>query len=239
MSIRELITKKPTFLISYTAIMTVIVFIFTVVFSLSVPQTRGFFNIGETGVYIAALTGGPIVGAIAGGLGSMLSDYALGYGHFAQATLLIKGTEGLITGLIAYRLYKKNVSRYYGILFGVIYALLIYILGTSFYLGIAEVTIPIASDSTYTFNLSRIIWGITSIITFALIIGIVWKTPQYTMYVISTLLGGLCMILGYFLYEQFILGVAAIVEVPINTMQMTIGTILSISIVRVIEKVWR
>jgi glycopeptide antibiotics resistance protein len=47
------------------------------------------------------------------------------------------------------------------------------------------------------------------------------------------------MILGYFLYEQFILGVAAIVEVPINTMQMTIGTILSISIVRVIEKVWR
>ena len=62
MKIRDMILSNPILRISYTGIMIVVVFIFTVVFSLYIPETKGFFNIGESGVYIAAITGGPIVG---------------------------------------------------------------------------------------------------------------------------------------------------------------------------------
>ena len=60
-----------------------------------IPATSGYFNIGETTIYIAALIFGSSVGAMAGGIGSSLSDAFLGYGLFAPGTLLIKGGEGV------------------------------------------------------------------------------------------------------------------------------------------------
>jgi len=110
------IKATKVLLISYSALMTTLVFISTVIVSVYIQATAGFFNIGEFGVYLAALTGGPIVGAIAGGLGSALADIYLGYTHYAPITLVVKGLEGLVVGLLVERLRRARVSRPVGIL---------------------------------------------------------------------------------------------------------------------------
>jgi uncharacterized membrane protein len=71
-----------------------------------IPATTGYFNVGETTIYVAALLFGPFVGAFSGGIGAMLSDIYLGYGHFALGTLIIKGGEGAIVGFLNIKLKK-------------------------------------------------------------------------------------------------------------------------------------
>jgi hypothetical protein len=52
------------------------------------------------------------------------------------------------------------------------------------------------------------------------------------------LAGGVVMVLGYFLYETYLFGLgAALVEVPINIGQVTIGLIVSVPLVRVVSKI--
>ncbi len=75
--------------------------IFTMLISIPVPATGGYINLGEVGVMISGLLFGPVVGAFAGGIGSGLADIFLGYTSFAPATLIIKGLEGFIVGLLA------------------------------------------------------------------------------------------------------------------------------------------
>ena len=67
------------------------------------------------------------------------------------------------------------------------------------------------------------------------LIGFIFE-PEFGWIVFSVLLGGSLMIIGYFLYQQFFLGVAALAEIPINIGQMVIGLIVAIPIVRAI---WR
>ena len=56
--------------LALSAIFTSLVFAATVVFSSYVPQTTGFFNIGGTMVYTTAILFGPLIGTLAGGIGS-------------------------------------------------------------------------------------------------------------------------------------------------------------------------
>lgn len=51
-------------------------------------------------VMVAALTFGPVVGGIAGGLGSALADFLGGWYVWVPFTLVVKGIEGLLAGLI-------------------------------------------------------------------------------------------------------------------------------------------
>ncbi|UCC28655.1 MAG: ECF transporter S component, partial [Candidatus Bathyarchaeota archaeon] len=60
--------------LSIGAVFTSLVFIATVIFSIYVPLTQGFFNIGESMVYATALLFGPLVGGFAGGVGAALAD---------------------------------------------------------------------------------------------------------------------------------------------------------------------
>jgi uncharacterized membrane protein len=71
-----------------------------------IPATGGYFNLGETTIYVAALLFGPFVGGFSGGIGAMLSDIYLGYVHFAPGTLIIKGVEGAIVGFLNIKLGK-------------------------------------------------------------------------------------------------------------------------------------
>ena len=69
-----------------------------------IPATSGYFNIGETIIYVAALLFGSAAGALSGGIGAMLADIYLGFGVFAPGTLVIKGIEGAIVGFLNLRL---------------------------------------------------------------------------------------------------------------------------------------
>ena len=73
----------------------------TLIFAFPIPATSGYFNFGDVMVQIAALVFGPVVGALAGGLGSGLADLLGGWYVYVIPTTLIKGTEGYITGKLA------------------------------------------------------------------------------------------------------------------------------------------
>jgi uncharacterized membrane protein len=72
----------------------------TMVISIPIPATKGYFNLGDSMVMLAGLLFGASIGGFAGGVGSAISDIALGYAYFSPLTLLIKGTEGFLVGLI-------------------------------------------------------------------------------------------------------------------------------------------
>jgi len=74
----------------------------TMVISIPFPLTRGYFNLGDAMVMLAGLLLGARLGGISGGVGSALADVFLGYAHYAPLTLLIKGTEGFLVGLIGH-----------------------------------------------------------------------------------------------------------------------------------------
>ena len=71
-----------------------------------VPATGGYFNLGEATIYVAALLFGPFVGGFSGGVGAGLADVYLGYVLFAPGTLIIKGVEGAVVGLLNIKLRK-------------------------------------------------------------------------------------------------------------------------------------
>lgn len=92
--------------ISLYAIMAALVCVGTLLFRIPNPM-GGYFNVGDVMIFISALTFGPAVGGIAGGIGSSLAD-VIGYPVFAIPTLCIKGIEGFLAGLITNR---KALSR--------------------------------------------------------------------------------------------------------------------------------
>ena len=95
-----LLPTKP-FPISLISIFAGIICILTMLVTVPVPSTGGYINIGDFGVMISAMIFGPIVGSISGGIGSALADLFTGYTIYAPATLIIKGLEGFIVGLIS------------------------------------------------------------------------------------------------------------------------------------------
>jgi uncharacterized membrane protein len=80
------------------AFMAALVCVTTMLIQVPIPATEGVFNIGDAMIMVAALTGGPIVGAFAGGIGSALADLLSGWYVWVIPTLLIKGTEGFLAG---------------------------------------------------------------------------------------------------------------------------------------------
>ena len=62
--------------------------------------TKGYFNMGDSMVFFSAFAFGWRAGAICGGVGSAAADVLLGSGFFAPYTLVAKGSEGLVAGLI-------------------------------------------------------------------------------------------------------------------------------------------
>ena len=110
--------RKDVQLARYLALITAfttLVFLSTSIFSIELPTT-GYFNLGETFVYLSALVGGPVVGGIAGGFGSWLADSFLGYGNFAPATLILKGLEGFTVGALFFFSQSVHEKKRRGIL---------------------------------------------------------------------------------------------------------------------------
>jgi uncharacterized membrane protein len=73
----------------------------TMMFAFPIPATSGYFNLGDAIVMTTALTFGPIVGALAGGLGSGLADLLGGWYTWVIFTTVIKGAEGYVAGKLA------------------------------------------------------------------------------------------------------------------------------------------
>ena len=100
--------RKVTLIVAQAGVMAALVAVATFFPQIPIPATKGYLNFGDIMIFITALTFGPIVGGFAGGVGSAISDIAGGYAYFSPFTLIIKGAEGLIAGLISNRLSRKR-----------------------------------------------------------------------------------------------------------------------------------
>jgi uncharacterized membrane protein len=92
--------------LSLMAIMSALVTVGTLIVRIPNPM-GGYFNVGDVMIFVAALTFTPIIGGVAGGLGSCIADM-IGFPVFVVPTLVIKGLEGLIASLIT---NKKRLYR--------------------------------------------------------------------------------------------------------------------------------
>ena len=139
-----------------------------------IPATGGFFNFGETVIYIAALLFGPLTGGVAGGIGASLADAYTGFAAYAPGTFAIKTVEGALVGFLNWKLRHR----------------------------VRNTTLCASIAGT---------------------------------------VGGLEMVLGYFLYSQLVLGyplAGALAEVPFNLAQMVIGLAVAVPVMHAVLRVF-
>src|SRR4030067_2524039 len=92
----------------FSGVFAALVAVATVFVQIPNPPTRGYINFGDIMIFVSALTFGPVVGGLAGSIGSSIADVASGFAYFAPFTFVIKGVEGALAGLISNR---KSIRR--------------------------------------------------------------------------------------------------------------------------------
>jgi uncharacterized membrane protein len=245
------------------AVFTAFVAAATMAFVIFIPATKGYFNIGEVMVYIAAMLMGPYVGAFAGGVGSAISDAILAP-VFAPGTLVIKGLEGFIVGYLTTRTpvgLSPRTWKIMGVVLGGVLGLIVALIGITFlsgqktiYLGFSycSANCTTIANQAYTyvgpqfsadFLVPSALWLFLGAAVFLIVAFVALRTqemPGWT--ILSILVGGSEMILGYFLYESVALQlgfVTASVEVPINASQVLVGLIVAVPVVRSYRRMMR
>ncbi len=102
--------RTPVATIALLAVSTALVFVVTRLFFIPISITgipSQEFDFGDIMIFTFAWTFGPIVGLVAGGVGSSINDITLG-GLYAPFTLVVKGTEGLLAGYIAQKSFRRS-----------------------------------------------------------------------------------------------------------------------------------
>lgn len=229
--------------LAVSAVFTALVCVVTMMFSIYVPDTEGFFNIGESMVFLSALLFGPFVGAFAGGIGSMLADLLLGYPQYAPATLIIKASEGAVVGALKKRNPKFSSKlnwKFFTLVLSVVVGFLLGWVGMAYYSGEVQLTLGTGSFMLY---VPAEFWLFLGVITTFAIAALGFLTdPEFGWTVFSVITGGFIMVLGYFIYQQFFIGplfniqAVAIAEIPVNIGQMMMGATVALPIAKI---VWR
>lgn len=103
----------------------------TIVITIPVPATNGYIHLGDVMVLVSTTTLGPVLGGLAGGIGSAMSDLIKGYPHWIAFTLVIKTIEGMAFGYITSKggLDKKISPR---LIIGLVVSIIIMVVGYYF-----------------------------------------------------------------------------------------------------------
>jgi len=258
---KEVVTMRE---IAMAAAFIAMVFLSTSLFYIALVSSTGFFNIGEAFVYLAALIGGPIVGALAGGIGAAMADMVLGYGYFAPGTLVFKGLEGFAAGFF----YQKGQQISQRIRYIILSVLSIFLIAFSIFVITPEIQLLIIDLIGSVFDLppelesaqgSSTIQGAFSIfgqeevsfelpglvilLVVLLLIAIIWyielRAGEKGQMILSCLLAGPIIVVGYFLYEIFILGLplgGALFEIPFNIAQVVFGIVIAVPIISYLKE---
>ncbi len=120
-------------LAAVSALMIALTTVFTLLVRVPVPATGGYLNLSDVAITFAALTFGPVVGFLAGGIGAGLADILGGYAQFAPLTLVAHGVEGLIIGYIGYNRGWSHIAL--GWLAGGLFMVLAYFVGEATVMG--------------------------------------------------------------------------------------------------------
>lgn len=159
--------------------------------------TMGYIHLGDGFVLLCAVILGPWMGALAAGIGSMLSDLFSGYASWAPATFIIKALTACAAGILFHRLQhiiKSNKSRYAAIVIGGVIGEAIMVVGYFLYeAGIAAfgsgrftaaaLAAGIASSATgIPFN---IVQGVVGIIISVLLLPILMKISDIREWIVK------------------------------------------------------
>ena len=125
-----------------------------------IPATGGYWHLGVAVETFLSIAFGPLVGAIAAGVGAALADLIGGYGSFAPLTLVAHGLTGLVIGLFG---WKKGVpGMILGWILGGLVQVGIYFLGEATVYGmgfaVAAAEVPI--------NFSQVGLGVLGVFLF-------------------------------------------------------------------------
>jgi len=212
--------------------------------SIYIPSSEGFFNIGESIVYLSAILFGPYIGALSGGIGSMAADLLLGYPNYAPGTLVIKGIEGFIVGFVYQKLRNGKSIEIKKVL---IFIISLISIGGLFFLLVSLGVIP-NYDGFLNFweiivaeNLGVLFWILFPILSLAAILVIAFLIRKFfnrdtTDKIISMMIGGIILVIGYFLYGSILYGFVVYVEIPFNMLQSIVGTVIAVPLINPIRK---
>lgn len=135
-------------LMALTTVMTLLV-------QIPVVGTQGYVNMGDSIVLFSAMYLGKKYGAVIGGVGSAIADLVSGYAIYAPITLVTKGLEGFICGLIVEKI-PGNKGRLIGTIIGGIIMVSGYFIAEIYLYGIK------ASAAAILPNSMQAIFGIVS-----------------------------------------------------------------------------
>lgn len=101
-----------TRMVVMTALLAALACVATMVIRIPSP-TGGYLNLGDTVVLLGAFLLGPLYGAVAGGIGSMLADLLSGYMIYAPATLVIKAGMAVVAGVLYRAARGVSAARFW------------------------------------------------------------------------------------------------------------------------------
>jgi uncharacterized membrane protein len=216
------------------AIFTALVFVATMIIRVPIPATGGYFNFGDSVIYVAALLYGPLVGGLAGGIGASIAD-AIGYPIFVPGTFIIKLFEGMIAGYVGYKIRPKTKMvtswKALSLFFGVGLGAATYYIGTN-YMGVFGNAF-----------VDQFLWAAVALFLGIFIIFMSFMPQTETSWqTLAIILGGAGMVIGYFLYESLLavlvpgLGIFAIGEIPANIGQMLVGMTIALPVLRAVQR---
>lgn len=119
---------SQTVFIALLSIMTALTAVATLIFTIPIPQTEGYFNLGDSMVMLSGFLLGPLGGFIAGGFGSGLADLVVAP-YFFPITLVVKGLEGALVGYFSQKVAASTFITLWdliGLFFGALAMLLGY-----------------------------------------------------------------------------------------------------------------
>ena len=211
-----------------------LVFVTTMILRIPIAATGGYFNLGDSVIFTAALLYGPLVGGLSGGIGAAIAD-AIGYPIFAPGTLIIKLCEGLVAGYVGLKIRPKTentaLRKSLSVLLGAGLGIATYYIGAN-YMGVFGDPL-----------LDQILWAVIAIFLGAFIITVGFMPQTETSgQTIAIALGGTAMVIGYFLYESLLavllpgLGIFALSEIPLNIGQMLVGMAIALPALRAVQR---
>ena len=193
----------------------IIAFLFTSRLSLFTSNFLGLFTFSEPLFLLAALILGPKAGALVGGVGFAISNFLLGYPHYIIAALTVNSLTGFLIGKIN---QLKNLSH------PLLSALSTFTListftlvGTMIYSGeayigytkdlfLGEEIMKLGGLYAYRLDVPSWLWVIAGALIGSISFLVSFKkSPKYLWASTALFIGCLTIILGYFLYETFLL----------------------------------
>jgi len=248
---------KQTQRLVLTGLMTALVFLLTYLVKVPVPFTSGYIHLGDSMIFLSVLAVGPFYGAFAAGVGSMLSDLLGGYAQYALPTLVIKALMALLMGLAMSGRTRKGVLTAAGSVFiiwtgflAALYAGLLKALST--YGGeLAQAVLPDGSpeelQTAGEMSRNLPLYLLLAFVGVVLLVAAAsWHVARkegkgaFTFQaLIGMVAGGMCMIIGYWLVDAYVMGYGALAStftVPMNLLQFAGGILVAAALSPAVSK---